>query len=468
MYVVLERPDRPPLRIKIDGNRAFVGRAAHCDVVIEEEFVSKQHLALLQGIIAVDQSTNGSFLDGVRLNGPTVIGTQPISIAQTDITVRVEGEPQAAITGGDAEVVALRGQVDTLLRQVEELQAAAATAAAAGAGVAAPSEGGSLQQENTTLRSRIAELERKLQEAAAAPMPPKPADDSPVSLLIFKLQRENAELKRALAQQAPAAPVPPPTAGVPPASPKPAAAKPNVLDAFPAFAKLQKPVTPETSVPVEKVPPPPPKGVPQAAPAAPAAAAAPAAPDRAGIVFTRLSELVNLDADELPTRAGDNLDAFLIAEGFRFLRRVERVVSRVSSGFIQLYQAQTLVPGVEGTLRDFLRSALAAPDQPLVRERFLGYLRELGRWMVAALLAYRQAAEKFAAQVRSDLSPEALLPDQAGAGKKLSPKVEAELWRRVAEYLRDLNVDRIRERLEKLARVAADDLVGKDGAQAFG
>ena len=460
MYVVLERPDRPPLRIKIDGNRAFVGRAAHCDVVIEEEFVSKQHLALLQGIIAVDQSTNGSFLDGVRLNGPTVIGTKPISIAQTDITVRVEGEPQAAIAGGDAELVALRGQVDTLLRQVDELQAAAAAAA----GVAAPApELGLLQQENTSLRGRIAELERKLQEAAA-PVPQKPADDSPVSLLIFKLQRENAELKRALAQQAPAAPVPPPTAGVQPAA-KPAAPKPNVLDAFPAFAKLQKPVTPETSVSVDKVPPPPPKGVPQPVPAA---AAAPAAPDRTGIVFTRLSELVNLDADELPTRAGDNLDAFLIAEGFRFLRRVERVVSRVSSGFIQLYQAQTLVPGVEGTLRDFLRSALAAPDQPLVRERFLGYLRELGRWMVAALLAYRQAAEKFAAQVRSELSPEVLLPDQAGPGKKLSPKIEAELWRRVAEYLRDLNVDRIRERLEKLARVAADDLVGKDGAQAFG
>jgi len=342
LYVVLERPDRPPLRIKIKGDRAVIGRAAHCDVVIEEEFVSKQHLSLMHGIIAVDQSTNGSFLGGVRLNGPTVIGALPISIAETDITVRVEVEPAVQpekAAGEDPQVAGLRGQVEALLRQVEELQAIAEAAAAP--------DISPLQQENVALRERVADLERKLAEAAAAPVPEKPVDESPVSLLIFKLQRENAEFKRALAQQAPR-PAPAassPATGLPPAmAVKPSTpGKPSVLGAFPDLAKLQKLAAAEAAAPVEKVSPP--ARAPSPLPSAAALA------DRAGVSLDRLSELVKLDADELSTRASDPLEAFLMTEAFRFLRRVERLVSRVSSGFIQLYQAQTLVPGARGLPR---------------------------------------------------------------------------------------------------------------------
>lgn len=428
----------------------MIGRASHCDVVIEEEFVSKQHLQVLRGIVLVDHSTNGTFVEGQRVEAPVLLGTRPASLAQSDITVRVEEEAAPVVASGLAEDVSagLQAEIDGLQEKIRDLeQAKVALAAEAAAAVESTV---ALRQESESLRSKLAEVEQELALALAAPIPDKPVDDSPVSVLVFKLQRENAELKRALAR--PPQPAAAARAQSAPAEPAPAAVvpKPGALGAPPALIKGQKPTSMDIGSVVKKA------GLPHS--------------ERAGAVnFERLAELVKLDADELPTRVGDALDAFLLTEGFRFLRRIEKVISRVASELIQLYQAQTLVPGVEGNLRDFLRSALADPDRTLVREGFLGYLREMGRWMVAALLAHRQAAEKFVEQLRDELSPEALMGEDAGVvAKKLSSKSEAELWRRAATHLRDLTSDHIRERIGKLARDAAEELVNKGGTQAFG
>jgi pSer/pThr/pTyr-binding forkhead associated (FHA) protein len=45
-----------------------VGRGPSCDVIIDEPFVSKQHLRILHGTVAIDlKSSNGTFIDGRRL-----------------------------------------------------------------------------------------------------------------------------------------------------------------------------------------------------------------------------------------------------------------------------------------------------------------------------------------------------------------------------------------------------------------
>lgn len=458
MYVLLERPGMPPRRIKVEGDKALVGRAPHCDVVIEEDFVSKQHLLLLRGIVAVDQSTNGTFLDGERIAPAVVLGTRAANLAQSDITIRVEEESQPATAQPTAVDPGLRAEMAKLQALVQDLEQAKRDAVAAVE--AEVLRVAAMRQENDSLRAKVDELEKRLSEALLPPIPSKPADDSPVSMLIFKLKLENAELKRALAQQAAAAPRAGAAAA---AAPTPSTQPPPAPAAAPAKSPAAAGV-----VPVAKDQKKDPKAlVAEIVAGSDKAGKLPARPQAPGLA--RLSELVKLDADDLPTRADDALDAFLLAEGYRFLRRIERVVSRVAGGLIQLLQAQTMVPGVEGNLRDYLRSALADPDRALVREGLLGYLREMGRWMVAAVYAYRQAAEKFVAQLKTELSPEALMADDpAAVAKKLSGKSEAELWRRVCAHLRDLNAERVHERLEKMARDAAEDLVQKDGMQAFG
>jgi hypothetical protein len=48
--------------------------------------------------------------------------------------------------------------------------------------------------------------------------------------------------------------------------------------------------------------------------------------------------------------------------------------------------------------------------------------------------------------------------------KKVSGKSDAELWRRVTTYLRNLSPDRVNERVEQFARETADDLARKEEA----
>jgi hypothetical protein len=90
------------------------------------------------------------------------------------------------------------------------------------------------------------------------------------------------------------------------------------------------------------------------------------------------------------------------------------------------------------------------------------YIEELDKWLVVALAAHRQAAARFAEQLKNDLSERALVGEKAiGAFAKLAGQGEAELWRRAAIYLRDLTPDVVDDRLEKLARDAAGEMLGK-------
>jgi ribosomal protein L18E len=270
-------------------------------------------------------------------------------------------------------------------------------------------------------------------------------------MLLFKLQRENAQLKRALAEKGVAAspapslptPVAPAAGGVPVAGGSLAGGiVPQARDAVP-------PVAAGPTVPTRGAPPA--KSVP--------------ALGLPGGALARLRELVQQDAENTPARPDDPLDAFLIVEAFRFLRRVERVVTRMAGGLIQLYQLRTTVPGVEGNLRELLVAILENINAPAARADLLDYLKGLGHWLVVSLGAYRGAAEKFALQLKADLTAEALIAnDPISVVKKVSGKSDAELWRRVTTYLRNLSPDRVNERVEQFARETADDLARKEEA----
>ncbi|MFT4840660.1 MAG: pSer/pThr/pTyr-binding forkhead associated (FHA) protein [Planctomycetota bacterium] len=532
MYVLLERPGHPPRRIKVEGGQAVIGRAPSCDVVIDEEFVSKQHLRVLSGLVAVDVSSNGTFVDGQRIQGGVVAAGRSLQIADSDITLRLEPDevevakataPPVGASASDSAVAAkqvsmlhaelqsaakrLKSKSEACSKLEAELKSSASSAAQAAQETATlRQEAAALHKQIAVLEQQVVEIEQQvveIEQQAAEPKPP--TDGSAAGLLLFNVQRENAKLKMAMAKQ---------KAAVAADAVKLAAAQSDLAKQLAAANELGRAAghsDPDTTTPAASgssgssfaaapfaapaseqgtgpnsgtAPPAkpgkaalpfgdsePPTKAPASSPAAgmagsplPAArgagspvAAGPSAGDN--LNTNRLLELLQKDADAMAVRQGDPLDAFLLVEGFRFLRRMERVITRLAGGLIQLYQNQTMVPGIGGNLRQLLAEAAAHPDKPHVRQELLNYLKELGRWLVVALSAYRKAAAGIATQIKAELTAEALTAsDPISIVKRATGKSDSELWRRVCEHMKTLTTDEITERVEKLARDAADEL----------
>ncbi len=466
MYLLLNKPGHPPERFEVVGNCAVIGRASQCDVVIDEEFVSKQHCKVLQGVVLVDTSTNGTYVNGERVAGGILLGDRPAQIGRSEITITVGSDttisepsgsvvpnPIAKPAAGDGS--ALRAENDRLKRQLAEASRAGVDTKKYADAI------DTLRRENEALRTRIDELSSQppAPEPAApvpsAEVPEAPGQDSPLFAQVLQLQNQVKQLKHQLAEQAAAAPP----------APEPAPETPSAGDADSIVPVARDESTPPTSKPKVDFA----KAFPNlragggGTPTPPAATPTPPPPVGSGNGATRLTQLVQNDVESVPTQLEEPLDAFLLVEGFRFLRRVERVVTRLAGGLIQLYQLHTMVPGVEGTLRAHLGDALQNPTTTTDREALLEYLRELGRWLVVALGAHRRAAEKIVESIKTDLTPESLSAQREISGlKKMNDKVCAELWRRSSTYLHELTPDLVNERLDKLARESADELVESD------
>ncbi|WP_153505791.1 FHA domain-containing protein [Cumulibacter manganitolerans] len=77
--MLVPRPDLPGsgdvYSLSSAQRRVTVGRSARCDVVLDDERVSRLHAVVrLLGARAVIEdagSTNGTYVDGVRIEGPT-------------------------------------------------------------------------------------------------------------------------------------------------------------------------------------------------------------------------------------------------------------------------------------------------------------------------------------------------------------------------------------------------------------
>lgn len=368
---------------------------------------------------------------------------------------------------------------EALEREVAELRATAPSAALEAAKRALAARVAELEADDAELRERIRRLESEL---AAAQSPAEPAGN--LSTLFFKLQAENREL-RAKLEQKPGASAESPalffqlqarnlelekkvaelsSRAVAPAGPPASEAagggervralekenhelRASKADMLAELTSLRDRVA-AAMVAAPKAPSAPSRAV---EPPAGAASSAPAL----GVLRTLAEE----DLEGARSLLDGDLLAFVAQEFFRFLRQVERVVTRMASDFIQLYDQQTILPDVSGNLRDLLAVVIEKGGEAAPRERLVGYLDEMRRWLVVALGANRRAAERFVEELRSDLSERGLTAERPiSALKKMTGGADAELWSRACEYLKRLTADVVEERLQQLARTCAEEI----------
>ncbi|MCC6785653.1 MAG: FHA domain-containing protein [Planctomycetes bacterium] len=368
-------------------------------------------------------------------------------------------------------LTAVQRQNDELRQQVAALGQQAAGPALEAAKRALAARVAELEADDAELRETLRRLQAELEASKAAAQSP-----SNLSELFFKLQAENREL-RAKAEQAKAAP--------------PGGASQLFFELQAANLELKKRLAEFEARPAAAAP--------AAAAAAPAAAdgelaalkhenhtlrmskadlltelermrarleasakgSPPVVLSTAGndAAQTLLRAIVDEDVDARTPLFDDPLEYFVLLESFRFLRQVERLVTRMAGDFIQLYEQRTMLPDVSGNLRRLLGSALATPDEERPRRELVAYLDELRKWLVVALGANRRAAERFVEEVRSDLSERALTADKPIPSiKKLTGMADGELWLRASTYLKRLTADVVEERLQQLSRSCAEEI----------
>ncbi len=298
------------------------------------------------------------------------------------------------------------------------------------------------QAEKSELEAKVAELEGRV--ASAAPVPGQQVSD-----LFFKLQSENNELRRRLVELEKKGPRKAGAAGE--------SLSRQVKELMEARLKI---ATLESELARARG-----ASAPPAKPV-PAVAARPAAAASAGVAAV-LQRVVDQDVEgERPILKGA-ADEFLVLEALRFLRRVERVVTRMAGGFVQLFQAHTMLPGMEGNFRALTGQILLDPSDQGPRGELVEYLEALGRWLVASLGAHRKAAVRFAQKLKDDLSERALLAQApVPVGKRVLAQTRSVLWLRACDYLAALSPDTIDERLEKLAREMAQEILAGESGRA--
>ncbi|MBL8896160.1 MAG: hypothetical protein JNM84_00970, partial [Planctomycetes bacterium] len=388
---------------------------------------------------------------------------------------------------------------EALEREVNELRAATPAAALEAAKRALASRVAELEADDAELRERVRRLEGELASAKA----PAEAGGN-LSTLFFKLQAENRELRQKLEQRASGGVESPAlffqlqarnlelekkvaelssraSAAPAGAAPSPAApggsgsaegagsertralekenhelrlSKADMLAELEALrTKLASALRGGASVR--------PTGA-----AAPAPSPAPKASAGGGAAqaLQVLRELAEEDLEGAQPRLADELLPFVVLELLRFLRQVERVVTRMASDFIQLYDQQTILPDVSGNLRNVLAALLEDSGDEARRQKLVSYLEEMRRWLVVALGANRRAAERFAEELRSELSERALTANRPiSALKKMTGGADAELWTRVCEHMKKLTSDAVEERLQSLARACAEEIRREQG-----
>lgn len=181
--------------------------------------------------------------------------------------------------------------------------------------------------------------------------------------------------------------------------------------------------------------------------------------DGTGELETRLQRAADEDVEGWESELAGAPGAFLGTELFRFTRQVERVVTRMAGNFIQLMDNQTMLPDLQGNLRHLTQAVLDEPEQMLHRAQLVEYMAELRTWLLASLMAHRKAAERFAEEIRSELSEKNLTADQKVPPMlKFTGRSEVHLWRRSSEHIKRLTSDVVEERLERLSRECAEEI----------
>ena len=134
-----------------------------------------------------------------------------------------------------------------------------------------------------------------------------------------------------------------------------------------------------------------------------------------------LKRLIDEDVEGQAAPRDASSAEYLIFEQVRFLRQVERVVTRIAGEFIQLYQLNTMLPDRQGNFRGLAAEVLATGPGDRSRHELTAYLDDLGKWLVAAIGAHRQASVRFAEELKRDLSEDALTESSTIGASRNSP-----------------------------------------------
>jgi hypothetical protein len=442
----VRQAQQPKLEIVVEGNSATIGRTAGCDVVVNQPYVSKRHLRIYKGVVVIDLgSSNGSFIDGQRISEPTLLDGRELRLGDGDAYISVAADdadgPRTAPSPSHATAELEQWRVKCASLEAENRRLAQEAAVKPASNVA-PARNESAEQVER-LEREVRALRERL--AAAENSTPRPAGAS--GELLIKLQTENSGLKRRLTELEGRTP---PMATPVPSESSPAKLLQEIVELRAGNAALRAQLA--NAVGSRPVP------VPAVAPASFVANA------RASNVRALLAELAAQDVDGRAALLDASPEEFVVLEQFRLMRHVERIVTRLAGDFIQLYHANTMLPDVGGNLRELIARVVDPSNPAEARRELLAYSTELTRWLVAALGAHRRAAARFAERLKADLSESALTANAPiPAFKRLAGQGEAELWRRTGVYLRELTPDMLEDRLEKLAREAAVELLGERG-----
>jgi len=224
--VVVIQPGEPEREILVEGDSAVVGRLDSCDVVLDRPFISKQHLRLLSGVVAVDLgSSNGTFLNGRRLSEPALLKGGKLVVGQNGIELRIEvdaasdTQPAAPMrsetTDSEAELENLRSRFALVELEAAKLRRELAQVREGGA---EKEELARLRGENQSLRERLESFKSQLEEREledGGSVQARLAHERMVRAqeLNEKLQTENDRLRAELSARPAVAPAAPAASG---------------------------------------------------------------------------------------------------------------------------------------------------------------------------------------------------------------------------------------------------------------
>jgi len=91
--LVITQGDRTGVELALTGKEILIGRAASCDLLVDDEYASSQHAKLIQmnndWLIQDLNSTNGTFLAGNRVGTPAVVKLNtPVRVGKTVFELR--------------------------------------------------------------------------------------------------------------------------------------------------------------------------------------------------------------------------------------------------------------------------------------------------------------------------------------------------------------------------------------------
>lgn len=561
---------QPASEHAIDGNELTIGRSSRQNVVVRNPLVSNRHLRVLHGVVVIDEgSSNGTFLDGKRIEGPTLVGNGKLTLGSDKVHVQIEGAaggaqgvenspvtapvaPAASPAGSSSGAEALLVENQQLRQRIMLLETQVATGESSGKAT-------DLRRECDELRARLQTAEERVRRQKDDPPSVAVKVDSssgnPMSSMFAEIQKKNLELSRqlagaqeelsqvkrggesslvdtlraqkealqrelvdlksgrgGLAPRAAGANVPEPADGGSPlfaqlqaqcaklrmrvqeleagvgGAPAAGAPAPGSSGGSDMFQRLQaensalqnrvrqlevsaaagsaggsSPATLEflqglqnenakLKLDLERMQAAQPAATPGLGGARSHAGAS--GPLAGGTSMGLLRRLLDEGFDVHPPRNDGPVDEFFVLEFFRFLRKVERVVTYKANEFMELYQLQTIVPGVEGNFCGLASEVLQSPTDPERRHRLIHYLGEVGQWLVVELGAYQKAASEFGLFVRKELTEEGLVKRYPLSGaKRLMGSRDSDLWKRVQQFLQEEMGDSIvRDKVESLAR----------------